>query len=296
MKRAMVVALLMVAASCEPKPVKPKGPPPTPIVGATVTLGGKTLKVNWVRNDPERMSVLCDRGAFDPSTAILIGYGHERILHHFSTRTTLPFDIAWISKELKIIETALLDADSESGVTSSVEAQYALALPGGALAGLGVKSGSAVVFSEEIRALPAIDLPTLRVGGVEVHVEVSENYDERTRGLMWRRRISDHDGMLFIYKSPHELHFWMGNCYFPLDIAFFDAKGNFLNVVPMKTYPDPAVDTNERAASKGDAKYVLEVNLGWFKAKGLCGGDGAPLKELRLEMPPDVRAAAEEAD
>jgi uncharacterized membrane protein (UPF0127 family) len=113
---------------------------------------------------------------------------------------------------------------------------------------------------------------------------------------MHRRRMSGHDGMLFVYAYASSHSFWMGNCHYPLDIAFFDADGKFLNVCAAKTYPDPKVDDGGRAPSAGDAKFVLEVNLGWFKANGLVDAEGKAIKEIALTLPDDVKKLVEQAD
>jgi uncharacterized membrane protein (UPF0127 family) len=265
-----------------------------------VVLRGETIAVDWIRTEPHRRDEPIRR---KEARAFLIGYGHDRYLHHCGRMEDededggLAWDVAWLSKDGAIAEMGVLKEKSAEGVTSSVEARYALFLPPGRLAALGAKVGDPVTLPRDVSVNPPDDLPEIRVGGVAVRVEVSEKYAERTRGLMYRRRISDANGMLFVYGSPRGLHFWMKNCHFPLDIAFFDADGQLLNVVPTPVYPDPKDPPSDRSSSEGDAKYVLEVNLGWFQKKGLPIDDqGRPTKPVRLELPEPVQSLARDAD
>ncbi len=286
------LAALFVASSCETKP-----PPPTngnpPAVGAAVTVRGKRLPVEWVRTDPERIEALAEHRALS-ETGVLIAYDHERILYHHTGYNGPACDIAWLNKSRKIFEIASLSGSDDEGVTSNGEGMYALALPPGWLKSTGAGVGDFVEFSSEIGAPEPLSVVT--VAGLPVHVEVSEYSRERMRGLMHRKRMSGHDGMLFIYKEAGSHSFWMSNCWFPLDIAYFDASGKFVNMVPSAIYPNPKVDREPTSPSAGDAKYVLEVNLGWFKAHKLLDDDLKPLKEIVLQFGDDLKKLEENAD
>jgi len=52
----------------------------------------------------------------------------------------------------------------------------------------------------------------------------------------------------------------------PLSVAFLDEKGRIINVEDMK----PETETNHCA--KKPARYALEMNLGWFRSRGLTSG------------------------
>ncbi len=285
------VAGMLIASSCERKPPPdPIKPPPS---GPWAMIRGKYLPIEWVATDPERIEVLAEHRELT-TTGILIGYDHERILYHHTGHGGPACDIAWLNKGRKIFEIDALNGDDEEGVTSKGEGMYALAAPPGWLKSIGAAAGDGVEFSSEIGA-PS-PMSTITVAGLPVHVEVSEYSRERMRGLMFRKRLSGHDGMLFIYRDAGSHSFWMHNCYFPLDIAYFDAAGKFVNMVPSAIYPDPKVDREPTSPSAGDAKYVLEVNLGWFKAHKLLDDDLKQLKEIVLQFGDDVKKLEENAD
>jgi uncharacterized protein len=106
-------------------------------------------------------------------------------------------------------------------------------------------------------------------GGVEqtVTVELARTEDERTRGLMFRQALASGRGMLFLWKHPEPIKFWMKNTYIPLDMIFLDGERRVIyveeNAEPLTLTPrGPDVDT----------QYVLEVPGRWARAHGVEPG------------------------
>lgn len=101
-----------------------------------------------------------------------------------------------------------------------------------------------------------------------IDIEIADNRDDITQGLMYRRSMEEDQGMLFLMEREEPQSFWMLNTYIPLDIIFIDAEHKIVNVAanttPLSTDPVP---------STGPAKYVLEVNAGYGQRKGLQPGD-----------------------
>lgn len=70
-------------------------------------------------------------------------------------------------------------------------------------------------------------------------VEVADTFKTRAQGLMFRQSLPKFAGMLFIYRYPQDVSFWMQNTLIPLDIIFMDRSGTVIkihsNAVPMDT-------------------------------------------------------------
>lgn len=96
---------------------------------------------------------------------------------------------------------------------------------------------------------------------VTVSAEIADEPKEREQGLMFRKHLPRDEGMLFVFETPAVLSFWMKNTLIPLDIAFFDAKGNFVSSASME--PCNA-DPCPQYRSNGEAVYALEVAAGFL--------------------------------
>lgn len=117
------------------------------------------------------------------------------------------------------------------------------------------------------QAQPRLPVVGLAIGKHKVQAEVAAEPHTRERGLMFRFDLRDEEGMLFVFPEPQRLTFWMKNTPLPLSIAFIDARGVILNIRDMMPY------TLDGHPSEGDALYALEVNRGWFAARGIRAGD-----------------------
>ena len=63
--------------------------------------------------------------------------------------------------------------------------------------------------------------PARRVTEVVV-VEADPRIEQRATGLMHRKEMPQHEGMLFVFEQPSQQCFWMKNTLLPLSIAFID--------------------------------------------------------------------------
>ena len=107
----------------------------------------------------------------------------------------------------------------------------------------------------------------IRVGGSTVIVEIADDPDIRSRGLMNRDSLPEDHGMLFVYPEEQILSFWMRNTRIPLDIAFIDRNGFILEIQQMEPHDDVS------HASKQPAMYALELRKGWFEDHGVEPGE-----------------------
>ena len=115
-------------------------------------------------------------------------------------------------------------------------------------------------------AQKAMPLTELTVGMYRIEAEVAATNETRATGLMQRARMEPNHGMIFVFPQLYKHCMWMRNTLLPLSVAFLDEKGVIINIEDMQ----PQTENNHCAAK--DARYALEMNLGWFKARGFTPG------------------------
>ncbi len=118
-------------------------------------------------------------------------------------------------------------------------------------------------------------LPTilLRAGMHQITAQVAQTDAQRAVGLMYRKDMPQHEGMLFVFEQPGQQCFWMRNTLLPLAIAFLADDGSIVNIAEMK----PLDETS--TCSEKPVRFALEMNKGWFSQRGLKPGfklQGAP--------------------
>lgn len=126
---------------------------------------------------------------------------------------------------------------------------------------------------------PVATVHTAR-GPVRVTLEVAADDATRQRGLMYRDRLADGHGMLFVFDAETEHSFWMKNTVIPLDMIFIGADrtvvGVQANTKPLSLAP----------LSVGrPSKWVLEVAGGYAARAGIEAGN-----RVDLDGVPDARA------
>ena len=116
-------------------------------------------------------------------------------------------------------------------------------------------------------------------GRVDVRVEVADDPQERSLGLMHRESMPKLSGMLFIYETPQRVAFWMRNTLIPLDMLFIDPDGRVAAI------HENAIPLDETAIPGGDGRLaVLEINGGLARQLGITEGS-----ELRHPgLPQDI--------
>ena len=132
---------------------------------------------------------------------------------------------------------------------------------------------ASVAFAQE----PQTKLPRVKLsaGMHQIDAQVAATTEQRMTGLMHRKEMPQHEGMLFVFEQPSQQCFWMKNTLLPLSIAFVEDDGTIVNIDEM------APQTLESHCSLKPVRYVLEMNKGWFARKGIKAGQklkGGPFK------------------
>jgi uncharacterized membrane protein (UPF0127 family) len=114
---------------------------------------------------------------------------------------------------------------------------------------------------------PQTTLPRIKLqaGMYQIDTQVAQTPDQRSIGLMFRKEMPQHEGMLFVFEQPATQCFWM-NTLLPLTAAFVADDGTIVNLVDMKP------QTTDSHCSEKPVRFVLEMNQGWFTKKGLKAG------------------------
>lgn len=99
-------------------------------------------------------------------------------------------------------------------------------------------------------------------------VQVAQSPEERQHGLMGRRYLMAHQGMLFVFPEQDKHTFWMKNTSLPLDLLWLDDHKQVVDIVENAT-----PNSLEILAPKGSAKYVIELLSGQVQQKQMKIGD-----------------------
>lgn len=98
-------------------------------------------------------------------------------------------------------------------------------------------------------------------------ISIAEAPAEQEQGLQFIKSLPDKSGMLFSWKNPRVLSFWMKNTYLPLDIAFIDHNNKIVSIQSM-------VPLSLRTVTSGSPCIMaLEVPMGMFKKMEISIGN-----------------------
>ncbi len=121
-----------------------------------------------------------------------------------------------------------------------------------------------------VAAMPAaaeMPIAELGAGMYRIEAEVASTFEDRQRGLMYRRTMPQQHGMVFVFTEEARHCMWMKNTLLPLSVAFLDGSGRVVNIEDMQ----PQTENNHCATAP--ARYALEMNIGWFRERGIKPGD-----------------------
>ena len=106
----------------------------------------------------------------------------------------------------------------------------------------------------------------LTAGEHQIVVHVARSDEERALGLMHRRELAPDEGMLFMCDTCEVQSFWMKDTPLPLSIAFLEDDGTILKIADLEPHD------LEGESSGEPVRFVLEVNQGWFRERGIAPG------------------------
>ena len=104
---------------------------------------------------------------------------------------------------------------------------------------------------------------SISIEKVNLCVELAISQREKSKGLMYRKDLSNSDGMLFIWKNAGRRCMWMKNTYISLDLGFFRED---MTLIEVKNLFPRSLDS---VCSSEPAKYALELTKGWFSSNNI---------------------------
>ena len=117
---------------------------------------------------------------------------------------------------------------------------------------------------------------------IPLRVQLAVSAEQRSMGLMERRRLADDAGMLFVYDStqPPDAGFWMFRTLIPLDIAFVDSAGVIRSIRAMVPCTATIAEGCKSYTPDVPYRYALEVNAGFLARHGVVAGNRLLLPDL----------------
>lgn len=115
-------------------------------------------------------------------------------------------------------------------------------------------------------ALDQFEIVTrITIDGDVYRVAVADTPERRSRGLMGVTELGEREGMLFIFESDVDSGFWMKDTLIPLDIAFFDSSGSYVDGFAMEPCLE---DPCPSYTPSGFYRYAVETGEGDLAAVG----------------------------
>lgn len=124
------------------------------------------------------------------------------------------------------------------------------------------KPDPAAVFPVE-----ALEIVTSN-GAFKFSVEIADESEERSRGLMFRETMLPTHGMLFDFGETSPIMMWMKNTPLSLDMLFIKADGIIARIASnTEPFSTSIISSGEPVS------HVLELNAGMAKQIGAKPGD-----------------------
>jgi uncharacterized membrane protein (UPF0127 family) len=126
----------------------------------------------------------------------------------------------------------------------------------------------------DLKAQRGLERATLGIASATIDVELARTAKQRETGLMYRTRLDEGKGMLFVFEEDQKLSFWMKNTKVPLSIAYISSSGLILDIFDMEPFSEKSIATAHYA------RYALEVPRGYFGKIGVKAGDTVVLPAI----------------
>lgn len=119
---------------------------------------------------------------------------------------------------------------------------------------------------------------TVTLKGQTFQAEVAATDAQKAQGLMYRDSLAKDACMFFVYEEDGNHAIWMKNCRISLDVAWVDAEGRIVELVPDVPPPSPMRLYRSDAdyptyGGTATSRHFIEFPVGTFKRLGVRKGD-----------------------
>lgn len=111
-------------------------------------------------------------------------------------------------------------------------------------------------------------------------LEVAGTPAQQEHGLMNRRYVAPHTGMIFVFERDEPVDFWMKNTLVPLDMIFVAADGTVRRVFADVSVVAPTLPDDQIPKEGSQAKYVIELPAGEASKDGIAAGVKLDLRDV----------------
>lgn len=129
------------------------------------------------------------------------------------------------------------------------------------LTGKFVREGTLTFYSPSESDTTAVDTVT-------IEIEIADDPDSRTVGMMYRKTMRPDRGMLFVFDELRIQSFWMQNTPLSLDMIFVGADSTIVTI-----YEHTQPYSRQSHTSTAPAQHVIEVVAGFCEKHGIEVGD-----------------------
>jgi hypothetical protein len=109
-----------------------------------VQIGGEEFRLEVARTEEEKARGLMHRRSLGERQGMIFVYQSDEHLSFWMKNTRIPLDLLFLSREGAVLQIEGLKPHSLKPITSERAARYALELPAGSAARLGLKTGDRV--------------------------------------------------------------------------------------------------------------------------------------------------------
>ncbi len=136
------------------------------------------------------------------------------------------------------------------------------------------------MFNIAAALIAALATVVVHAPKADLTLEVARTETQLEHGLMDRRSLPVHTGMIFVFNRDDTVDFWMKDTLVPLDMVFVGADGTVRRVYDNVPVVSPKLTDDRIPREEARARYVIELPAGEASRDGIAAGTKLDLRAL----------------